>query len=84
MVKFMDYIGLLVKGLKVLEVFGVDILCMMIIDVLVVIGLDCVMVCRCFLILYYEGYLDYDGKFFMIIYCVLRLGMGVLVVLFLL
>ncbi|MEI4471137.1 IclR family transcriptional regulator domain-containing protein [Frigidibacter sp. MR17.24] len=73
-----DIIASLAKGLRVIEAFGSDHPRLSIAEAAERTGLDRATARRCLLTLHYEGYADYDGKFFTLTPRVLRLGMGAL------
>ncbi len=74
--KSSDIILSMAKGLRVLECFGADMPKLTITDAACIAGLDRATARRCLLTLHYEGYAEYDGKFFTLTPRVLRLGMG--------
>ncbi|MGU3576624.1 IclR family transcriptional regulator [Brucellaceae bacterium C25G] len=69
-----DFIGGLAKGLKVIEAFREDKPRLSIADVSKITGLDRATARRCLLTLSELGYAEYDGKFFMLLPKILRLG----------
>ena len=69
-----DFVGGFAKGLRVIEAFGEDKPRLSITDVSRITGLDRATARRCLLTLSQLGYAEYDGKFFMLLPKVLRLG----------
>nr|WP_029927253.1 IclR family transcriptional regulator [Ochrobactrum sp. UNC390CL2Tsu3S39] len=69
-----DFIGGFAKGLKVIEAFGEDQPRLSIADVSKITGLDRATARRCLLTLTELEYAEYDGKFFMLLPKILRLG----------
>ncbi|MEJ5021821.1 IclR family transcriptional regulator [Ochrobactrum vermis] len=69
-----DFIGGFAKGLRVIEAFGEDQPRLSIADVSKITGLDRATARRCLLTLAELGYAEYDGKFFMLLPRILRLG----------
>lgn len=69
-----DFIGGFAKGLKVIEAFGEETPRLTISDVAKTTGLDRATARRCLLTLAQLGYAEYDGKFFMLLPKILRLG----------
>ncbi|KXF75414.1 IclR family transcriptional regulator [Paramesorhizobium deserti] len=69
-----DFVGGFAKGLKVIEAFGEDKPRLSIADVSKITGLNRATARRCLLTLAELGYAEYDGKFFMLLPKVLRLG----------
>lgn len=69
-----DFIGGFAKGLKVIEAFGEDQPRLSIADVSRITGLDRATARRCLLTLTELEYAEYDGKFFMLLPKILRLG----------
>lgn len=74
--KSSDIILSMAKGLRVLECFGADTPKLTITDAARIADLDRATARRCLLTLHYEGYAEYDGKFFTLTPRALRLGMG--------
>lgn len=73
-----DIIASMLKGLRVIEVFGAERPRLSIAEVAELTGLDRATARRCLLTLHEGGYAAYDGKFFTLTPRVLRLGMGAL------
>ncbi|MFQ0814213.1 IclR family transcriptional regulator [Brucella anthropi] len=69
-----DFVGGFAKGLKVIETFGEDQPRLSIADVSKITGLDRATARRCLLTLAELGFAEYDGKFFMLLPKILRLG----------
>jgi IclR family pca regulon transcriptional regulator len=69
-----DFIGGLAKGLQVIEAFAADKPRMSITDIANETGLDRATARRCLLTLSHLGYAEYDGKYFMLLPKILRLG----------
>ncbi len=69
-----DFVGGFAKGLRVIEAFGEDRPRLSIADVSKITGLDRATARRCLLTLAELGYAEYDGKFFMLLPRILRLG----------
>ncbi len=69
-----DFVGGFAKGLRVIEAFGEDRPRLSISDVSKITGLDRATARRCLLTLTELGYAEYDGKFFMLMPRILRLG----------
>ncbi|KAB2655998.1 IclR family transcriptional regulator [Brucella tritici] len=69
-----DFVGGFAKGLKVIEAFGGDQSRLSIAEVSKITGLDRATARRCLLTLAELGYAEYDGKFFMLLPKILRLG----------
>ncbi|MBC2885496.1 IclR family transcriptional regulator [Ochrobactrum sp. CM-21-5] len=69
-----DFVGGFAKGLRVIEAFGEDKPRLSITDVSRITGLDRATARRCLLTLSQLGYAEYDGKFFMLLPKILRLG----------
>ncbi|MEN5278387.1 IclR family transcriptional regulator [Brucella sp. TWI432] len=69
-----DFLGGFAKGLAVIEAFGEDKPRLSITDVSHITGLDRATARRCLLTLAELGYAEYDGKFFMLLPKILRLG----------
>ncbi|MHC5232134.1 IclR family transcriptional regulator [Brucella sp. LJL56] len=69
-----DFVGGFAKGLRVIEALGEDQPRLSIADVSKITGLDRATARRCLLTLAELGYAEYDGKFFMLLPRILRLG----------
>ncbi len=69
-----DFIGGFAKGLRVIEAFGEDKARLSIADIAKITGLDRATARRCLLTLSELGYAEYDGKYFMLLPKILRLG----------
>ncbi|GGB12594.1 IclR family transcriptional regulator [Brucella endophytica] len=69
-----DFVGGFAKGLRVIEAFGEDKPRLSIAEVSKITGLDRATARRCLLTLAELGYAEYDGKFFMLLPKILRLG----------
>ncbi|MFG6037712.1 IclR family transcriptional regulator [Brucella abortus] len=69
-----DFVGGFAKGLRVIEALGEDRPRLSIADVSKITGLDRATARRCLLTLAELGYAEYDGKFFMLLPRILRLG----------
>ncbi len=74
--KSSDVMSSMVKGLRVLEVFGADRPKVTITEAAAATDLDRATARRCLLTLHHAGYADYDGKFFTLTPRAMRLGLG--------